>query len=88
MTNETLVKKLRKICNSYIIDSEYNKLIFEEHTRKDFITIINFLDYYFHDDGELLIIKRSSNSKASILEINKEEVLSTYELYLKNRTHV
>ena len=89
MTNETLVKKLNNLCIRYIIDSEYNKPIFEERTRKDFLTIISFLGYYSHDNGESLIIKRSSNSNTSILEINKEEVLSTYELHLeKSHSHL
>lgn len=78
MTNETLLNKLKALCNNYIIDSKYS-IDFENRSKKNFFTIIDFLGYYVEDNEEVLIVKRTVNSKSAILEINKKEKLKEYE---------
>lgn len=78
MTNETLQNKLYNLCKKYIIDSKLD-IDFENHTKKDFCTIISFLEYYPEENEEMLIIKRTMNSKNNILTLNKEEIFKEYE---------
>ena len=78
MTNETLQNKLYDLCKKYIIDSKLD-VNFENHTKKNFCTIISFLGYYPVENEEMLIIKRTMNSKNNILELNKEEIFKEYE---------
>lgn len=78
MTNETLLNKLHDLCKKYIIDSKLD-VDFENHTKKNFCTIISFLGYYPEENEEMLIIKRTMNSKSNILELSKEEIFKEYE---------
>ena len=78
MTNDTLVTKLTSLCEKYIIASQY-ELDCEKRTKKEFITIINFLGYYFEEDEEKLFVKRSINSKSNIVELRKVAILREYE---------
>lgn len=78
MTNETLKNKLYDLCKKYIIDSQLD-IEFENHTKKNFCTIMSFLGYYPEENEEMLIIKRTMNSKNNILALNKEEIFKEYE---------
>lgn len=78
MTNDTLVSKLTSLCERYIINSKY-EFDFEKRTKNEFIIVIHFLDYYFEEDDENLIIKRNFNSKRNIIKLNKEKILKKYD---------
>jgi len=78
LTNETLKNKLSDLCKKYIIDSQFD-IEFENHTKKNFCTIMSFLGYYPEENEEMLIIKRTMNSKKNILALNKEEIFKEYE---------
>lgn len=84
MTNDTLVAKLTSLCEKYIIASQY-ELGFEKRTKKEFITIINFLGYYFEEDEEKIFVKRSINSKSNIVELRKVDILREYEHWRLNK---
>ncbi len=78
MTNDTLVSKLISLCTRYIEASQY-EFDFENSTKNEFIIVIDFLGYYFEEDENRLIIKRSINSKRNIVELNKKEIINNYE---------